>query len=796
MTPRRHHLIWAALAICLLALVPTLSFAQADETYLRFTISSREELAKLTRLLSIDNVVGDTVYAYANPRQLAELEAAGYRAQPLPHPSSLVVPRMAESKEAFAWDTYPTYTTYVSMMQSYAQAHPSLCRLDTIGTTIQGRLLLMATISDNVNVEEDEPEVLYTSSIHGDEVTGFMLTLRLMDSLLTTYASDPQIAALVNGTKIYINPLANPDGTYYGGNNNISGARRSNANGIDLNRNYPDPQDGQHPDGNAWQVETIAFMNWADSHHPLMGFNFHGGAEVFNYPWDTWVTRHADDAWFQYVGRKYVDTVHAHAVSGYLTDENNGITHGYDWYEVNGGRQDFMNYWHGCREVTLEISGTKLPAASEQPTYWEYNYRSLIQYLWQSHYGIRGIVTSSYTGLPLAATIRVLSHDVDNSQVTTDPTVGDYHRLIKAGTYTLEFSATNYISDTVSGVVVADNAATILDVQLDPLSITPSLTLQSQSAYGFDAGDTVAFSATLVNSGGGPATGLVGTVGCSDGLVSLLTDTASFPTIAAYGGVGTCNPSFRFVVSSGATRGHEIPFSMILAADGGYLDTVTFSAIIGQRIEDFESGTFSAYPWTQGGSRPWVINSASTHQGTYAAKSGTLTNSQSSQLLLTLDSLEAGTITFWMRVSSEAGFDFLRFSIDGVDRNAWSGDVAWQQVSFPVTAGTHSFRWVYVKNGSGSAGSDAAWIDYVVFPYHQVAQPTCCAVKTGNVDGDGSDMVDISDLSRMVDYLFFGGTLSSCAAENDVDRSGSVDISDLQSLVDFLFFSGTLPSCP
>jgi hypothetical protein len=71
----------------------------------------------------------------------------------------------------------------------------------------------------------------------------------------------------------------------------------------------------------------------------------------------------------------------------------------------------------------------------------------------------------------------------------------------------------------------------------------------------------------------------------------------------------------------------------------------------------------------------------------------------------------------------------------------------------------------------------------------------CCVGSTGNVDGDPGDLTDISDLSAMVDYLFFGGAISSCFAESDVDGSASVDISDLQALIDFLFFGAALPNC-
>jgi hypothetical protein len=72
----------------------------------------------------------------------------------------------------------------------------------------------------------------------------------------------------------------------------------------------------------------------------------------------------------------------------------------------------------------------------------------------------------------------------------------------------------------------------------------------------------------------------------------------------------------------------------------------------------------------------------------------------------------------------------------------------------------------------------------------------CCHGTTGNLDGDAMDVVDISDLSAIVDYLFSTGTISSCPEENDVDISGSVDISDLSAIVDYLFSSATLPSCP
>ena len=83
---------------------------------------------------------------------------------------------------------------------------------------------------------------------------------------------------------------------------------------------------------------------------------------------------------------------------------------------------------------------------------------------------------------------------------------------------------------------------------------------------------------------------------------------------------------------------------------------------------------------------------------------GDIGDGQRSRLEVTLDTA-AGQVQFARMVSSEAGFDYLRFSIDGVDQGGWSGeDAGFKNESFPVSAGTHTFAWTYQKDGSVSAG--------------------------------------------------------------------------------------------
>jgi len=449
-------------------------FKGRPEVCFEFFIKDRQQIQVLTRVISIDNVMGNKVRAYANKKEFAAFLELGIAYTILPVPA-MENPAPAQDikllKSPQAWDFYPNYPSYESMMFQYATDNPQLCKIETAGTVASGRKLLVAKISANVDSVMHKPQFLWVSSIHGDELTGYVLMLRMIDYLLANYGTNPRITNLLNKAEIYINPLMNPDGTFYGGNNSVNDATRYNAMDVDLNRNFPDPQDGPHPDNNAWQEETVIMMNYASSHHFSMGGNFHGGAEVINYPWDTWAMLHPDDDWWYYVSREYADTVHANATSFYLTDLDDGITNGYAWYQITGGRQDYMTYFHRGREATFEISATKLVAPSTLPNYWNYNYRSLLNYMEHVTFGVHGIVTDSVTGLPLKARVFINGHDHDSSHVWSNLPLGNYYRYLGAGSYNLTYTATGYWPKTVYNLGVVNHQTTIRDVQLVPLSI-------------------------------------------------------------------------------------------------------------------------------------------------------------------------------------------------------------------------------------------------------------------------------------------------------------------------------------
>ncbi len=465
-------------------LVLSLSFiniasGQDIEHYFRFRVNEKAELNSLTHLVSIDNVVRDTVYAYANGRQWEMFQKLGYEFVELPHPGSQYKHVMSNVPAGVLdWDTYPTYQGYLTMMRQYAATYPAICRLDTIGFSIQGRQIIALKISDSVNIHEDEPQFFYTSTMHGDETVGYVLLLRLADYLLTNFNQPTpeglRVTNLVNNMEIWINPLFNPDGTYrLGGDTTVNNARRGNANGVDLNRNFPDRIDDTSNTTTGREAETQAMMRWTKSHNFTLSANFHGGSQVVNYPWDNGAPSGSysmcpDDPWFIHLSRLYA-TPNPDLMNGGFT---NGITNGCEWYAIFGGRQDWMYWWNGGREVTIELYNTKNPPGSLLPQRWTNNKESFLAFMEEALKGVRGIVTNAVTHVPLRARIDI--QGVSNVPVFSDSAVGDYHRLLLPGTYSVIARAPGYYPDTVSNVIVTDSTATRVDIALQPTATSVS----------------------------------------------------------------------------------------------------------------------------------------------------------------------------------------------------------------------------------------------------------------------------------------------------------------------------------
>ncbi len=127
--------------------------------------------------------------------------------------------------------------------------------------------------------------------------------------------------------------------------------------------------------------------------------------------------------------------------------------------------------------------------------------------------------------------------------------------------------------------------------------------------------------------------------------------------------------------------------------------------------EGFESGGFPT-GFTSSGNANWLVDSTP-YAGSYSARSGDIADYGTSSLTVTVQFDVAGSIAFYHFESTESGYDYLRFYIDGVQQGSWAGSTTWTQASYPVAAGSHQMMWSYTKDVSLSSGSDSVWVDEI-----------------------------------------------------------------------------------
>ena len=388
------------------------------------------------------------------------LEKSGFSVQWLPDDAKvahdLYFNNKALSKEKSTGLNYPTYAELTDDLTTIASNYPAICKLESAGQSVRGKELWWIKISDNVNTEEAEPEVHYISTLHGNEPIGTVLCLEFIKYLTAGYSSDTEIQNLINTTEIWIMPLMNPDG--YDENS----PQRFNANGDDLNRSFPDPSSSAID--TYWETEgkppeVSAIMNWALNHTPVLGASFHSGSLVVNYPFDYTQALCPDNALFEYISLKY-----AELNPPMYSSIGHGIVRGSLWYEIKGGLQDWTYLATGSNHVTIELNSNKEPLESELTGLWDDNRESMMAYLQSVHYGVKGMVTDKTSGEPVSGWIRV--EEIDHA-VYTDPDVGDYHRMLVPGDYTLIVRAEGYSSFSQS-ITIAEGTVLEVDVALDP----------------------------------------------------------------------------------------------------------------------------------------------------------------------------------------------------------------------------------------------------------------------------------------------------------------------------------------
>ena len=202
-------------------------------------------------------------------------------------------------------------------------------------------------------------------------------------------------------------------------------------------------------------------------------------------------------------------------------------------------------------------------------------------------------------------------------------------------------------------------------------------------------------------------------------------------------------------------------------------------------IENFESGDFNQYSWNFEGDVNWIIDDNLSAEGMYSARSGDISENQSSSIMIDVYANEGDMISFYKKISCESigqstgnYYDYLAFYIDGIEQERWAGSIDWSLSSYFLQEGNQSLKWTYFKDGGVSSGYDAVWIDFIAMPGIE-SQEIC------DISLDGTlNVGDVVLLVRFVLNLEIPDSNQFICS--DINNDGILNIQDIILIVNII----------
>jgi hypothetical protein len=417
------------------------------EMELKIPITNTHDAARLYDLKLDSEMGAGFARVYATPDEFELIKASG-----LTYEISI-----ADLNAHYAnyWERdvpvgYYTWEQVRDIADSLAANFPAICKKYTYGFSAGNHELGALKISDNVNKDEDEAEILFDGGIHGDEVGGSQNVITFARKLCLSYGIDPYLTSLVNGREIWLYYCVNPDGRI-----NMS---RYNGNGVDINRDFGYMWNGEGNSTSGFsQPESKALRDCVYENQFVVYTNYHSGTEYLSYPWSYRASNAPDKPSINHLAGIYASS------SGYLSLQyGQGYT---GMYPINGSTKDFNYGSLGSVAWSMEISLDKQPPQNQIGYYYALNEPAMLAVTEYAGYGLEGIITDAKTGFPVRAAIFL----GNNYPVYSDDSVGDYHKYVIPGTYSLKVVANGYQTKTISNVVVSGLSSAVTDIQLQQL---------------------------------------------------------------------------------------------------------------------------------------------------------------------------------------------------------------------------------------------------------------------------------------------------------------------------------------
>lgn len=263
--------------------------------------------------------------------------------------ATLITPDIATDlfadQKGFDLSDYRTFPQVEAQLKEWARKYPSLVSLIPYGKSAKGLTLWALKISDNVALNEAEPELMLTAATHGDELITVEVLLTMIEQLLQNYGKDKRLTDIVKGREIFFIPVVNPDGF----------SRRNRYDEMkDPNRSYPYPDDMK----NTPTASIRPLMDFFDSHDFKGVIDFHAYGEMIMYPWS--------------YTKKNIQVGHEDQMRDLTRRmaESNGYKHGQISeviYIAKGSSADYYYMKKGTLALAIEMGTTKAPRADKIP---------------------------------------------------------------------------------------------------------------------------------------------------------------------------------------------------------------------------------------------------------------------------------------------------------------------------------------------------------------------------------------------------------------------------------------------
>jgi len=791
----------------------------ADYMQVKVFIDTKAEYETFRSLRPDQVFVGvDYIEVVTNDRQLEQLRDLGFRTEVV-HEDMVAFykSRLAPYKDMGGYMTLAEVNAAVDVIIA---DHPDIVSAkQNIGLTIEGRPIWAFKVSDNPNTDEDEPEVMFTSAIHAREVITPLVLLNAIDHITDNYGIDPDITELVNSREIWFVAIVNPDGYYRnevtdpGGGGMWRKNRRDNGDGtrgVDLNRNFgyewgyddngssPDPGEETYRGTAAFsEPETQSMRDFTIAHNFVITVYFHSYSNLILWPWGYDYVLTPDNGLFSIMGDSM--TVY----NGYTPEPAHGL------YPANGVTDD---WGYGEQLLKNKNLAFTFEVGSGSDGFWPDPSR--IPALIAENLGpilfMSRVADNPYNLLPPDApgifvddTVDAAAYDVSwSSDDTVNPAV--YFELVELAGYQRITDPANGLDNWINdGFLVSGTHSHSVPTSFHSGSGNSlSNHLQSIAPIAVAAGDTLRmwlwyeiennwdYAYVEVSTDGETFTPLEGNVttnydpygqnrgngitGNSSGWTEGIFDLAAYVGQSVY--LRLSYETDSWVDEAG------IWFDDIYPIDGYELENVISSTLQGDRYTFYDKPSGEYFYKVRG-------QDAEDQWSWFSPIVGTVVV-DGEEVCFDTDGDGFGDPDHPENTCPDDNCPLIynddQSDVDGDE----IGDLCDDCPNDP--------------DNDADADGYCADVDNCPDVYNpgQTISGTlsmgdaCCCEMRGDMNHDGA--IDITDLIRLVNYMFQEGTIPECPEEGNVDGEGGVmDIVDLIYLVTYMFQEGPLaPPCP